>query len=101
MAIEITARHLDISPELQQYARGKADELVAAFPKVEFVHVVLDTERHLFRAEFIAQHKGVAKVEATETTGDMLASIDGAYEKVEKQLRKHHTKVVDSHHHRH
>lgn len=99
MAIEITARHLNISQDLQNYARGKAEAILAGFPKSEFVHVVLDVERHLFRAEFVVQHKGLPRVEAAETTESMPASIDLAAEKVEKQLRKHRDKVVDAHHH--
>ncbi len=100
MAIEITARHLTISEGQQQFARDKAEQLVAEFPKVEHVHVILDVQRHQFIAEFVVQHKALAKVEAREVCEDLLAGIDLAYEKVEKQLRKHREKIVESHHQR-
>ena len=100
MSIEITARHIKISEALQAFARGKAERLVAEFPKIEFVHVVLDEQRHQYRAEFIVQHKGVAQVESCEICDDMTAAIDLACEKVEKQLRKHREKVVATHHQR-
>jgi len=100
MAIEITARHLRISEGQQEFARSKADQLVAEFPKVEHVHVILDVQRHQFIAEFVVQHKALAKVEAREICDDLLAGIDIACEKVEKQLRKHRDKVVASHHQR-
>ncbi|MEI8241638.1 MAG: ribosome-associated translation inhibitor RaiA [bacterium] len=100
MAIEITARHLRISEGQQQFARDKAEQLIAEFPKIEHVHVILDIQRHQFSAEFVVQHKGLAKVEAREDCDDLVAGIDLAYEKVEKQLRKHRDKVVDSHHQR-
>lgn len=99
MPIEVTARHLTISQELQAYARGKADALVSEFPKAEHVRVVLDTIRQQYSAEFIVQHKGLSNVEAAETTDNMMASIDLAAEKVAKQMRKHHEKIVDKRHH--
>ena len=100
MAIEITARHLRISMEQQDFARGKAEQLVVEFPKVEYVHVILDVQRHQFTAEFVVQHKALAKVEAKEVCDDLTAGIDMACEKVEKQLRKYRDKVVASHHQR-
>jgi putative sigma-54 modulation protein len=100
MAIEITARHLRVSQEQQGFARERAEQLMAEFPKTEHVHVILDMQRHQFCAEFVVQHKALAKVEAKEHCDDLMAGIDLAYEKVEKQLRKHRDKTVDSHHQR-
>jgi putative sigma-54 modulation protein len=100
MAIEITARHLRISESQQEFARGKAEQLVAEFPKVENVHVILDVQRHQFTAEFVVQHKALAQIEAKEVCDDLVAGLDLAYEKVDKQLRKHREKVVESHHQR-
>lgn len=100
MSIEITARHLRISEAQQGFARDKAEQLIAEFPKIEHVHVILDMQRHQFTAEFVVQHKALAKVEAKEVCDDLVAGIDLAYEKVEKQLRKHREKVVASHHQR-
>lgn len=100
MAIEITSRHLRISEAQQEFARSKAEQLIAEFPKTENVHVILDMQRHQFTAEFVVQHKSLAKVEAKELCDDLMAGIDLAYEKVDKQLRKHREKVVASHHQR-
>ena len=100
MSIEITARHLKISTELQDFARGKAERLLAEFPKIEFIHVVLDEQRHQYIAEFVVQHKAMPEVEAKECCDDMIAAIDLASEKVEKQLRRHREKVVAAHHQR-
>ena len=100
MAIEITARHLTISAGQQEFARGKAEQLMAEFPKIENVHVILDVQRHQFTAEFVVQHKALAQVEAKEVCDDLVAGIDLACEKVEKQLRKYREKVVATHHQR-
>jgi putative sigma-54 modulation protein len=98
MAIEITARHLRIDSTQQDVARAKAEQLIAEFPKIEHVHVIMDMQRHQFTAEFVVQHKALAKVEAKEQCEDLMAAIDKAFEKVEKQIRKHREKVVESHH---
>ena len=100
MAIEITARHIHVNTDQQDFARDKAEQLIAEFPKIEHVHVILDMQRHQYVAEFVVQHKALAKVEAKEACEDLIAGIDLAYEKVEKQLRKHRDKIVDSHHQR-
>ena len=97
MAIEITARHLRISQEQQELARGKAEQLLAEFPKTEHIHIILDMQRHQFTAEFVVQHKDMARVEAREVCDDLVAGIDLAYVKVEKQLRKHREKVIATH----
>jgi len=98
MSIEVTARHLKISEAQQALAKEKAEGLIAEFPKIEHVHVVLDEQRHQFSAEFVVQHKGVTNFEAKEICDDLVAAIDLAWGKVEKQLRKHRQKVVESHH---
>jgi putative sigma-54 modulation protein len=93
MSIEITARHLHISPELQDYARGKAAETMEAFSRVEHIHVILDHQKHLFMAEVVVQAKPHARVEAVESTDNMRASIDTAFDKTERQLRKLSEKI--------
>jgi len=97
MSIEITARHLQISQAQQALARSKAEQLLAEFPKTEHIHIILDMQRHQFTAEFVVQHKDMARVEAREVCDDLVAGIDLAYAKVEKQLRKHREKVIAIH----
>jgi putative sigma-54 modulation protein len=88
MSIEVTVRHMDAKGGLQDYARRKAEMLVEDFPKVEYVHVILDVEKHRNIAEVLAQAKKHVRVEAKEMSDDMKASIDIAVDKVERQLRK-------------
>lgn len=88
MSIEVTVRHMDKNGNLQEYARRKAEMLVEEFPKVEYVHVTLDVEKHRNIAEVFAQSKKHVRVEAKEVSDDMIASIDIAVNKLEKQLRK-------------
>jgi len=95
MSIEITARHLDATETLQDYARGKAEEMLEAFPQVEHIHVILDMEKHRRMAEVVVQGKRHVRVEAQVSSDEFQPSIDQAFDKVETQLRKHTDKVHD------
>ena len=81
MSIEVTVRHMDKKGNLQEYARRKAEMLIEEFPKVEYVHITNI-------AEVFAQSKKHVRLEAKEVADDMIASIDVAVNKLEKQLRK-------------
>lgn len=95
MSIEITVRHIDVSPGLQAYARERAEILSAEFPRVEYVHVILDAEKHRRMAEITVQGKNRIRVEADAETENIQASLDAAFEKVERQLRKHRDRVQE------
>ncbi len=98
MTIEITARHERIGAEVQAYARRKAEALCSDFPKAENVHVVLEIERHLYRAEFVVQHKGISCVGMAEAGDNMITAIDGAADKAVRQIRKRRDKQVAARH---
>lgn len=93
MPITVTARHMDASTEIQEYARTRVEPLVEAFPRTEHIHVILSKEKHREIAEVVLQAKNHIRVEARETSGNLRASIDLAVEKVEKQMRKLRDKV--------
>ncbi|MFU8779936.1 MAG: ribosome hibernation-promoting factor, HPF/YfiA family [Kiritimatiellia bacterium] len=95
MSIEITVRHMNSAPEAKAYAEEKAAKLMEMFPRVEHVHVVLDIEKHRQEAEVVVQAKNHIRLEASETSDDMVNSVDVAFERTEKQLRKLREKVQD------
>ena len=95
MSIEITARHMNSAPEAKAYAEDKANKLMELFPRVEHVHVILDVEKHRQEAEVVVQAKNHIRVEASETSDDLVNSVDVAFERAEKQLRKLREKVQD------
>lgn len=88
MPISITVRHTDITDTLKDYAQAKAESVVASFPGVERLNIILDKQRHNNIAEVLLQAKKRFKAEAKDATDDMRKSIDQAFEKIERQLRK-------------
>jgi len=95
MQITVTGRHLEITDALRDYAMDRVTQGLAEFPRVESVHVILDVEKYRHLAELVVQARNHIKVDAREESDNMYASIDGAVEKAEKQLRRLRDKVQD------
>jgi len=88
MDIEITARHIEVTDKVKDYARRKLEKMEPEFSQVQSIHVILDVQKYLHVAEIIVQARNHIRVEATEKSEDMYASIDVALDRIEKRLRK-------------
>ena len=95
MPIEVTARHMHVNVDVQDYAQRKATALADEFSRVEHIHVILDHQKRQNVAEIVVQAKNRIRLEASESSENMRASIDVAIEKAEKQLRKLRDKVQE------
>ncbi len=93
MTIEVTARHLHVKEEMQTYAKQRVEKVIAQFPKVESIHVILDKQRHLFSAEVIVQKKGETLVGESNHAVNLRSAIDTSAARAEKQLRDHRKKT--------
>ena len=99
MNINITCRHMDVTESLRDHATARVQESLSEFPRVEDVHVILDVQRKIHHvAEVIVRAKNHVHAEGKEETTDMYASIDGAVDKVHRQLRKKRDKIQDHKH---
>lgn len=94
MPIEVTLRHCSANESLKKYAEDRAAKILSQFPKVDYVHVILDMQRHLFEAEFIVHQKGLTVVGVKEHAASPQAVIDIAAARAEKQLKKKHDKRI-------
>lgn len=97
MPIEVTIRHQGAMPGLKEYAERRAEKLLAQFPRVESIHVIIDMQRHLYEAEVIVQQKSMTAVGAKEHASNVRSVIDTAAARAEKQLRKTINKRVSAH----
>ena len=95
MSIEVTARHMQVEDDIQEYAKRQAEGIRDEFPRVEHVHVILDVEKKRRIAEVIVQAKNHIRVGITESSDNMRVSIDLAVDKTSKQLRRSRDKVQD------
>jgi putative sigma-54 modulation protein len=95
MQTSITGRHMELTDSLREHALSRLEKLDAEFPRIQSAQVVLDVEKHRQMAEVIVHAANHVVVDANEETSDMYASIDGAMDKAEKQLRRIRDKMVD------
>lgn len=95
MPIEITARHMEGAAAAKVYAQKRSEKLIEAFPRIEHIHVILDVEKHRHEAQVVVQAKNHIRLEAEETSENMVNSIDVAFDRTEKQLRKQVEKIHD------
>jgi len=95
MPISVTARHARPGKATIEYARTEAEKLLTEFPRVEHVHVILDSEKRRRTAEVVVQAKNRVKVESRESADRMPAAIDAAMDKAERQLRRLREKVQE------
>ena len=97
MSIEVTIRHQEAAKGLKEYAEKRAAKLVEKFPKVESVRIVIDSQRHLYEAQVLAQEKGQTAVGGNEHAVNVRSAIDTAVARAEKQLRDSRKKVISVH----
>lgn len=91
MKLELTGRHVAVTPALEKFARTKLAKIEKLVPGPMDVHVILTVEKRRHIAEILAHAKTVS-MSAREVTGDMYTSIGECVEKLETQARRHKEK---------
>lgn len=94
MNIQIRGDQLEVTPALRDYAEKKMSKLERYFesPLQSDVNVTMSAHRGLHTVEVTIPLQGVL-LRAEERSEDMYASIDMVLDKLERQIRKHKTKV--------
>ncbi|MBR0057658.1 MAG: HPF/RaiA family ribosome-associated protein [Kiritimatiellae bacterium] len=96
MAIEITARDKEIPAAALDYARGRAADIEKGFEKVSQVRAVLDTGRHLYKAQFTATVVGENFAAEAEDAESFVKAVDAAYDRLHAQIRRRRDIVGDN-----
>lgn len=100
MQIKVTGRHMPVTDAIRDYAEEKISKVSKVHDRDEMVvDVVLRVEKNPANknpdvAEVTARMKGVV-VRAEEAAPDMYAAIDLVADKLERQMRKYKTKLLD------
>lgn len=92
MKITIVERKVKITDELRAYATKKVEKLDRYFQSDATSTVTFSELRGRQTAEITVNNKGMI-VRAEETTTDMFASVDGAINHIERQIRKNKTRL--------
>ncbi|MBN2211574.1 MAG: ribosome-associated translation inhibitor RaiA [Sedimentisphaerales bacterium] len=89
MNITLTGRHMDITDALRSYADKKLDRLRRMAQRVSEIEVILSDENQKHRCEIILRIDNAPPMVVHETGDDMYACLDGAVDKIERQLARH------------
>ena len=92
MKFTIVERKIKIEDELRQYALRKVEKLDRYFQQDSDTTITFSELRGKQPVEITVRQVGLV-VRAEETTTDMYASVDGAISSIERQIRKHKTRL--------
>jgi putative sigma-54 modulation protein len=94
MDIAVTFRHTEPMESLKAYAEEKVSKLEKYLDSYSEAHIVLTVEKIRHQADVTFNLNGTL-IKAVEETGDMYSSIDQVIDKIEKQVKKHLSKIRD------
>jgi len=87
MRVEITARHFELSDPLRQLVDKWVQKLERFDDRILDCQVVMDVEKHRKVAEVLVNTHGHV-LRGKHESHDMYLSLDGAFEKIEAQLKR-------------
>lgn len=93
MQINLTGRHVEITPALKEYVDTKFAKLARHFEHITNVNVVLTVEKLKQIAEAKVNLSG-AEVFAISDDENMYAAIDQLIDKLDRQVIKHKEKLI-------
>ena len=99
MHVDITGRHLEVTPALREFTEEKLRKIERLLDGPLEVHVVLGIEKHRHSAEIQVKSRNTY-LSGTQETGDLYASIGEVADKLERQALKHKEKMRDHKHRR-
>ena len=85
-------KKVKLTEELREYAERKIAKLDRFFRDDSDAHITIGEERGRFRVEVTLQNNGMY-YRVSEVTSDIFASIDSAVAAIERQIRKHKTRL--------
>lgn len=92
MQVSVTFRHMDPTQALKDFASDKVARIEKYIQTPMDANVVLSTERYMHKADITIKAHGFM-MRGQEKSEDMYASIDGAVDKIERQVRKYRKKL--------
>lgn len=92
MDITVTFRHTEPIESLKSYAEEKVSKIKKYLDSPMEAHIVLTVEKFRHQADVTLSLNGT-RVKAVEETGDMYSAIDQVIDKLEKQVKRHLSKI--------
>lgn len=96
MQTNISARHGHLSASTQERITEKVEKLNRYFDRLTAIQVTVDLEHRenpIVELKVSVEHS--ESLVATDQSGDLLTSLDGALQKIEQQIRRHKDKRTE------
>jgi len=98
LPIIVTARHMDVTEAIREYAHKKIESLHLDYPRIIEAKIILDVQNHHRHiAEIILFCADHIVIEVKSITEDIYASIDESASKIARRMRKYKTRLLKSH----
>ena len=99
MNIRLSGKNISVTEGMKDHLNEKLEKLERYAPRLVDAHVVLKKERYLFWTEITLLAKNLRVYGDAGSKENIFTSMDEAYSRVEKQLKKFREKVKDHHKH--
>lgn len=96
MEIQLTAKHLKVTPAIRDYVQQKLDKAEKYFDHIVWGQAFLSVEKRAHNAEFVIHAPGQT-FRALATAADLYSAVDLASDKIDTQLKKHKERLKTRH----
>lgn len=93
MQVAIACRHGNLHAETREYVSHKAEKLLTFFDRITAIQVTFDFTNGHASAEILVDAEHKHNFVATETATEARVAFDGAFQKMEQQLRRYKEKI--------
>ena len=99
MQINVSARHVELTPPIEKYVRSKCERILRFFDRIQAIEVVLDKAPHGYIVEVLADVEHHEDFVAKSEDNDLYACVDRTVDKAIRQLNDWKERIRDSQRH--
>jgi len=99
MQINISSKHMELTPAIEEYATKKIDKLHRFFDQIQQVDAVIDKAKNGYTLEIIISVVHHEPFVATSDHEDLYACIDLGIDRSIRQLKDHKSRLRDNKRH--
>ena len=97
MNLNITGRHVEVTPAIRDYLSSKLDRVIRHFDNVTSVTVTLSVEKLKQKVDVTLHVRG-KDIFVESDDADLYAAIDAMTDKLDRQVQKYKQKLTDHNH---
>ena len=98
MQIKISAKHIDVTPAIEDYAMKKVEKFPRFFDRIQQVEMLIDKEKNGYNIEVITDVEHHDPFIASSQSEDLYACIDQVVDRSIRQLKDHKSRLRDNKH---